>query len=173
MALNANTFFIVIFTILVSIWIFFQPKHTQYQETGEIPQLELHNFTLYEVNQTGLKNILAGREGYRYEDRLEVNDINYTDSTKVLKNNITAKFGIYDNVDIITLKGNVRYYREDGLSFQTQEARISQSKELITTDGAFVIQRGKDLFRGTKLFYDYQNSDIKAKRVSGVYTLDN
>ncbi len=172
MAINANTFFIIIALILASILIFFQPSPLQ--ETGtekeEVPQLELRNFTIYELDVNGLKDIMLGHYGFRYEDRIEVEEIDYTDSTNKQRNNLQADFGVYNNKDLITLEGNVRYYREDGMTFRSDKAIIHQTDETIMAVGPFRMEKGTDHAVGTDLFYDTKNGVTKAKDVTGFYT---
>lgn len=173
MAISANTFFIIIALILASILIFFQPSpvHDTRKDKGEVPQLELRNFTIYELDVNGLKDIMLGHYGFRYDDRIEVEEIDYTDSTNQQRNNLQADFGVYDNKDLITLEGNVRYYREDGMTFKSDKAIIYQTDESIMAVGPFTMENGTDHAVGTDLFYDTKHGLIKAKNVTGFYTL--
>ena len=173
MAISANHFFIAIAIVLASILLFFKPTKLEQplSHKTEVAELELHNFTLYEVGLNGLKDIMVGREGFRYKDRLEVNDINYTDSSRKLQNNLKADFGYYNNKNLITLEGNVRYYREDGLNFVTNKAIIHQNEETITTVGPFTMDRLSDEVVGKDLFYDTKKGRSTAKQVTGVFQL--
>ena len=138
---------------------------------AEVAELEMSNFTLYELDESGLNNIMIGRKGLRYGDRIEVIDIDYTDSTQKLQNNLQADTGIYNNEYLITLEGNVRYYREDGMKFVTSRAIIDQEKETIETDGRFKMNKFTDNVIGSDLFYDTKNGLTHAKMVTGFYTL--
>ena len=173
MALNANYFFIIIALILASILLFFKPiaLKKSLHEGKEVPALELHDFTLYEVGLGGLKDIMIGKDGFRYADRLEVNDINYTDSSRKLQNNLLADFGVYDNKELITLKGNVRYYREDGMHFKANKTIIDQKKETMHTVGSFTLSKASDNVVGENLFYDTKKSQSRAKDVTAYFTL--
>ncbi len=173
MAISANYFFIAIGLILASILLFFQPVPVTntMEDNVEVAELELRNFTLYELGPEGLKDILIGRYGYRYGNRIEVEEIDYTDSAGNNRNNLQADFGIYDNKDLITLEGNVRYYREDGMRFKTDQAVINQAEETITAPGPFTMDKATDNVVGIKLFYDSKNGRTKAKNVTGIFTL--
>ena len=173
MAVSANHFFIVIALLLAAILLFFQPTDVEERTFGdlEVAELELHNFTLYELDVNGLKDIMIGRKGVRYGDRIEVVDIDYTDSSQALQNNLQADYGIYNNKDLITLKGNVRYYREDGMQFRSDEAVINQKEETIATVGPFKMDKLNDNVVGTDLFYDTKRGITKAKEVTGFFTL--
>ena len=173
MAVSANHFFIVIALLLAAILLFFQPMDLKKRTFGdlEVAELELHNFTLYELDANGLENIMIGRKGIRYGDRIEVVDIDYTDSSQALQNNLQADYGIYNNKDLITLKGNVRYYREDGMQFRSDEAIINQTEQTIATVGPFKMDKFTDNVVGNDLFYDTKNGVTKAKEVTGFFTL--
>ncbi|MCJ7764873.1 MAG: LPS export ABC transporter periplasmic protein LptC [Thiovulaceae bacterium] len=171
MAVSANYFFIGIALLLSAILYFFKPMLVEETIRGEVAQLELHNFTLYELDVNGLKDIMMGRQGLRFDDRIEVKDINYTDSTRSLQNNIQADFGLYNNKELITLEGNVRYYREDGMKFRSNKAIIDQNRETINTVGHFTLENFSENAVGTDLFYDNKNGLSSAENVTGTFDL--
>lgn len=171
MAISANYFFITVAFVLAAILYFFKPMEIEERIDKEVAQLELRNFTLYELDVDGLKDIMIGRDGLRFDDRIEIKDIDYTDSTRSLQNNIQADFGRYNNKDIITLEGNVRYYREDGLTFRSDQAVIHQKEETIDVAGPFTLNKNGESAVGTNLFYDSKNGLSKAKNVTGIFEL--
>lgn len=172
MGLNANYFYLLIALVLLGIYLGFKPiKVPANLAKGEIPELELTRFTLYEVDESGLQDIMIGKKGYQYKNRLEVKDINYTDSSKRLRSNLQADRGIYDKVDLITLQGNVRYHREDGVRFNSKEARLKQKEETIYVDGRFKLHKFADNVVGNHLVYDTKDGVSKAKNVIGYYTV--
>ena len=173
MAISANHFFVGIALVLAAILFLFEPDLVveQKKDGKEIAELELRNFTIYELDVIGLQNIMIGREGYRFKDRIEVKDIDYTDSTHALQNNVQADFGVYRGEDLITLEGNVRYYREDGMKFRSDRADINQTEETITAIGPFKMDKFADNVVGDDLFYDTKNGLSKAKNVTGFFTL--
>ena len=173
MAISANHFFIGIAVILAAILFLFKPVEIKEQTKvrGEVPALELRTFTLYELDVNGLKDVMIGQIGYRFKDRIEVKDIDYTDSTRSLQNNVLADFGVYNGKDLITLEGNVRYYREDGMKFRSNKAVIDQKEETITAIGPFEMDKLADNVVGDDLFYDMEKGLSKANNVTGIFTL--
>ncbi len=173
MAVNVNYFFIFIALVLAAMLLFFQPDPVRQtiEDNAQVAELELRNFTLYELGVDGLKDIMIGRYGFRYPDRIEVEDIDYTDSTRQQRNNLQADFGVYDNKDLITLEGNVRYYREDGMKFRSDKAVINKEDESIHAVGPFTMTRGSDSFVGTDLYYDSKQGRTEAKSVTALFTL--
>ncbi|MDA3946186.1 MAG: LPS export ABC transporter periplasmic protein LptC [Helicobacteraceae bacterium] len=173
MAISANYFFIAIGLLLTAILLFFQPipiKDTM-ADNVNVAELELRNFTLYELGSDGLKDIMIGHYGFRYTDRIEVEEIDYTDNAGKQRNNLQADFGVYNNKDLITLEGNVRYYREDGMKFRSNVAVINQVDESITAAGPFTMNKFSDNVVGTDLFYDTKNGLTRAKDVTSIFTL--
>jgi len=174
MAVNANHFFIMIALLLAAILFVFKPTVlTNSDHIGEeLAELEMRNFTLYELDESGLNNIMIGSKGFRYDNRIEVIDIDYTDSTQAQQYNLQADTGIYDNKNLIVLEGNVRYYRDDGMRFVTKKAKIYQSEETLETDGHFRLNQHTNNVVGNNLFYDTKNGLSKAETVTGLYTLE-
>jgi len=171
MALNANYFFIAIALLLSAILYFFKPMQIDETVKGEIAQLEMRNFTLYELDVNGLKDVMIGRLALRFKDRIEISDIDYTDSSRSHQNNLQADYGTYDNVELITLEGNVRYYREDGMRFRSEKAIIHQKKETVAAVGPFTLEKGSENAVGTDLFYDSKNGITKADNVTGLFDI--
>ena len=174
MGINANHFFMLIVLILLAIYIAYKPVRIDdpLSSGEEVAEMELNKFTLYSLDATGLQNIMIGDKGFQYKDRLEVKDINYTDSSRRLLNKIQADNGSYDNINIITLKGNVRYYREDGVHFHANKALLHQKEEIIDVVGPFTLNRGPDKVIGFDLFYDTKKGISHARDVIGDYTLN-
>ena len=173
MGLNANYFYLLTGLVLLGVYVGFKPMELPEDLThkGEVAELELSHFTMYKVDKTGLQNIMIGKKGFQYKNRLEIKDINYTDSTKKFRSNLKADFGTYDKVDLITLQGNVRYYREDGVRFNSKQARLKQKEETIYVDGRFKLHKFADNVVGDHLFYDTKHGVSRAKNVIGYYTV--
>ena len=175
MAVNVNYLFLVIGLLLAAILFLFEPSEVpkKHQKGEGVADLELHQFTRYDLTLEGLKDVMVGKDAKRYKDRIEIDEIDYTDNSRKLKNNITANFGVYNNINLITLEGNVRYHREDGLRFKTERAIIHQKDETIVTKGPFVMTKEDDVVTGEDLFYDSKNERSHATDVVGVYEVKN
>jgi len=168
--MNANTFFIAVGLLLGTIFVFFKPLEISKDNPNEVAQLELENFTVFELTREGLKSITKGTKGKRFENRNEADDINFTDNANEFAQNMQADFGRQQN-GIVDLEGNVRYKREDGLRFKSEEARYDQNSTIATTQGAFNMSYGQNWVDGTKLYYDATSRHSRAEGVSGVYKI--
>ncbi len=168
--MNATAFFTLIALILSGIFFFFKPMEIKELEHKEIAQLELTNFTLYELTENGLKTTLSGLKGERFSDRYESEQISFTDTSKEYTQNMTADYGVYHE-NVVYLSGNVHYGREDGLEFTSDEASYRQDDATIRTEGSFSISRDSDHFSGRKLLYDSKKEHISAEDIRSSYTI--
>lgn len=168
--MTVNSFFVFVLLLLAAIFVFFKPVDVKTQQHSEVAQLDLSRFTLYELGQTGLQTVMSGEKGWRFSDRYEVEDINYTDKTKELAQNMTADFGKYRD-NFMHLKGDVRYMREDGLKFFSNEATYNQKRSVARTKGDFEIIQDGNRVKGKNLFYQTDSGVTNASSINAVYTI--
>jgi len=152
------------------IYLVFQPLDLKKQEFVEVPLFEIKGFTMYELDTKGLKTILFGTDSKRYSDRYTVENVNYTDSSKLYIANMKADHGIYKDENIF-LKDNVTYAREDGLTFESDMADYYKKSGIISTDMDFIIMQGENNAIGTSLEYNNITNKIKAKKIKAIYQL--
>ena len=152
------------------IYLFFNPTKLPQFEKKETAQLELFNFSIYDLDVKGLRSVFSGLNGYKYENRYEVSDINYTDNTKEYTTNIHSDFGIYKD-HIVNAKGNVVFARTDGLSFQTDEAFYDQNTGVFKTPSAYTLCRNNDKITGVKLVFDSKENRVLSKQISATYQI--
>jgi len=168
--INITVFFGLIFSLLMMIYIFFQPLKIEQQDFEEVPLFELRGFIMYELNPQGLKTVLLGESSKRFSDRYTVESINYTDNAKSYIANMKADHGIYRDEDI-SLDGNVTYKRDDGLKFHSQEAKYNKKTTLLFTDKNYIIHWGENSARGTSLRYNNGTNKITSKNIEATYKL--
>ncbi|MBN2815887.1 MAG: LPS export ABC transporter periplasmic protein LptC [Campylobacterales bacterium] len=169
--MNITLFFGFIFSVLLAIYVFFQPLEIKQQKFTEIPLFELSGFALYELDGQGLKTILLGDSSKRFSDRYTVDGINYTDNSKEYIANMKAKKGLYKGDDI-SLEGDVVYNREDGLIFESQEAQYNKKSTILSTDKAFIVYRGKESVKGSSFVYDNTQKKLSSKNIEAIYQLE-
>ncbi len=154
------------------IFIGFKPLDIKQKEFIDVPLFELEVFTLHELSKNGLVTLMKGNKAIRYSNRYNVSNINYTDNSKEFLANMRADKGLYrDKKEIIDLEGNVIYNREDGLVFESQEARYNKITSIATTTKDYVMYRDKDKVVGTSLIFDNANKKIKSKNVVANYQI--
>jgi len=168
--MSVSTFYLLIGAVLGSIFFFFKPLQVDIATPGELAQIELERFTVYEVAADGVKTILAGAHASRFPDRYEVDDLNLTDRSEGHVETMQARKGIYKE-PLISLDGDVRFRRDDGYTFETQKADYNQSSGDVRAPGSFVLWQAGDRVDGRNLFYNIKSGDITAKKIVGVYTM--
>lgn len=169
--MSVTVFFSVVVSILTAIFVFFRPMELDEPVFTEIAQLELDGFTLYELNENGLKTTLSGMKGARYEDRYEAAGISFTDSSKEYTQNMVADYGIYQD-SVVYLSGGVRYTREDGLEFISDEATYEQKTATVSTEGPFTVLENENKVTGKTLVYQTKEGKIAAKNIDGNYFIN-
>ena len=168
--MNVVTFYLVVGAILGSIFLFFKPIAVNVADPGELAQIELDRFIVYEVTPAGVKTILAGTHALRFPDRYEVNDLNLTDRSDEHTENMRADFGVYKE-PLIFLQDNVRYERDDGIVFTTGSADYNRTSGMLAANGPFVLWQGQDRVKGSDLRYNTQLGEISAEKIVGNYML--
>ncbi|MDD5051188.1 MAG: LPS export ABC transporter periplasmic protein LptC [Sulfuricurvum sp.] len=169
--MSINIFFTVIALLLIGMYGYFKPSYLVHQDAREVPKLELEAFTLYEISHKGVDHVLEAKNGKEFEDRYEVTSAKFSDNTKRLFQTVSADQAKYKD-DLITLRGNVNFVREDGLKFVSDEGKYNTKSSLIHTEGPFVITQNHNRVEGTKLDYNTNQDTVNAYKVSGSYQLN-
>jgi len=152
------------------IYIFFEPTELKKQESVEVPLMELQNFTIYELDQEGLKSRLKGANSSRYSDRDVIEKIDFTSSATNMVSSIQAGIGTHKSEDIL-LEDDVVYKREDGVIFKSEMAHYEKKSAIFSTQKDFVIYKGKNSTVGEALMYDSKNKTTKAQNIKTVFQL--
>ncbi len=168
--MNINIFFLIITSFLFIILFTFKPLDIKQQDFVDVPLFNISYFTMYELDNYGLVTQMNGTNGIRYEDRYTVKDIDYTDNSKEYIANMKADNGIYKG-DVVNLDGNVVYFREDGLTFETQHAVYNKKTSISRADGDYVLYQGDNIAVGKKLTYNNLSEKITSKHVTMKYQL--
>ena len=168
--MNITSFFMFILIGLGMIYIFFKPLHIKKQKFVNVPQFEVNTFTMYELNNLGLKTLMYGKSAIKYSDKYDISDINYTDNSKEYRANMVADKGIYKN-NIVRLIGNVIYKRKDGLKFKTQEVIYNKKNRIAISDTDYTMYMGENWIRGSYLKYNSLLKRIESKNVVASYQI--
>ncbi len=152
------------------IYFLFEPMKLKESKLDEVAQFSLSSFTLYELDKIGLITLMKGSEAIRYEDRYIVKNIDYSDNSKEYIINIKAKNGLYKG-DIVYLDGDVKFEREDGLNFFSQEVTYNKITDIAVSEVDYVSYMGLNQVRGSEIIHDNKNNTIKSKNVYAIYDM--
>lgn len=152
------------------IFFLFQPRQEIVNTTTDIPSLELNNFTLSELSTHGLISTMHGEQGTKQADKYEIKYLNYTDNSNDYISNIKANNALYKELSL-DLEGDIKYFREDGLSFITQKANYNKKTNTIVSSTDFRSQFNENTVIGSSLEYDITKTIIKSKNVTANYQL--
>jgi len=168
--MSINVFFVLILGLLLGMYAYFAPNYISPQESREIPKIELLSFTLYEISHKGIDNVLEGEEAKKFDNRYEVTSGKFSDNTKRLLQSIRSDTITYQD-NLITLHGNVRYARQDGLEFRSNEGKYDTNSSVARTTGDFVITQNGNSVKGDRLYYNTDKDIVSADHIRGSYNL--
>ena len=169
--MNTNIFFILVSSVLIMINISFEPMDVNKEKSTDVALFNVSSFTMYEFDKNGLTSLTSGLEGAKYIDKYAIEFIDYTDNSKDYIVNMKADSGIYEN-DNVYLNGDVVYFREDGLTFETQQAIYNKKTTIVNADGNYTIYRDNNKIIGKKLKYNNSLNTFQSRDVSVVYQLE-
>ncbi len=161
-------FFVLIFLFSISLLFLLKPEQYQKADGEKIPQMEIEDFTLYEIDTKGVKSVVSGTIGRQYELYYEVENAHYVENKNKLGEHLYADKGKFEK-DIAYLDENVRYFRDDGLSFESDHAVYDTNKELLFVPKSFVLTQNENIIYGNELHYNAKSGDIDAKEVNASY----
>ncbi len=170
MAMTIHSFLLLVTALLAGIYLFFRPMEVERPDDRELAQLDLRAFTVYELDKNGLIRMMYGDNGQRYKDRYEVRDISYTDSSNALTQDMTADYGTYRDEEM-ELKGNVIIRRSDATDVMSEFVSYDKSKNIVRSDGPFVMLRPDTRIDGEGLVYNMAEGHATAKKMTVNYTI--
>ncbi len=152
------------------IYVFFQPLKLKKQNFVDVPQLELKQFTMYEFTPYGLKTLMLGESGTKYDERFVVKKIDYTDKSQDYIANMQADDGLYQN-NLVTLTGHVRYSRDNGFIFITEKLTYNKKTSEAISDVDYTAYMGDNIIKGSYIKYNNILNKIYSKNIDAVYQL--
>jgi len=153
------------------IFIFFKPLDIKQQIFGDVAQLKMNEFTMYELNKNALETLVTGSKALRYKDRYVFNEVDFTDNSQKFISNIQANKGVYKD-NILNLSKNVSFVREDGLEFKSNTLVYNTKSAIAYTNDNYTAFMGENSMRGTSLKYFSAKKKITSKNVVVNYQIE-
>ena len=167
MALRIEYVLIVAIAI-TSIFIFqSKPKKSiRVIEPNSSKEFYFEEFTLLELNETGVKNSLKAREATKYKETFILKDIelNYENEDRVF-----ADSAVYVK-NIIFLKGNIVFEEIDRFKFWSSDLNYNIKTKDIYTSSTFKLKIKDNSIVGKKLKYNMKEKEIEAFNIDANIT---
>jgi LPS export ABC transporter protein LptC len=170
MDMNVTVFFLFIFAGLGTIYLGFSPMKMHLKDTTNAPQLQMMDFSIYDLNTKGVKSIFNATKGLRYTDRYLADNVDYISKSSQQLFSITANHGNFFN-HVIKLTGDVVYSREDGLIFKSNEATYNRQTGVYKTQSKYISYKNNDKIRGSKLIYNSKTGQAVSQSINAQYQL--
>jgi LPS export ABC transporter protein LptC len=166
--MKVTHFFIIMLGFSLSLFIFLRPEQLAKPSGEVLPQLEIEDFTLYEMDETGVTSVVSGSDAKQYVSHYEVENAHYIENKNKLGEHLYADHARFEK-DIAYLNDNVRYFREDGLSFESDKAIYNTNKENLYVPGSFVLTQNENVVYGKELYYNSITGKMKANEIDANY----
>lgn len=152
----------------LSLFVFLEPEKIDKVSGEVIAQLEIEDFTLYEIDENGVTSVVSGSDAKQYVSHYEVENAHYIENKNKLGEHLYADHARFEK-DIAYLNDNVRYFREDGLSFESDKAIYNTKKEVLYVPDSFVLTQNENVVYGKELHYNSKTGKIKAEEIDANY----
>jgi len=164
-------FFLLLFLFSIALLVFLKPQSYANISEKNVPQLEIEDFTLYEINTNGVQSVVSGTIGWQYETHYEVQKAHFVQNKNKLGEHIYADKGVFEK-DTAYLDDNVRYFRDDGLSFESDHAVYNTKQEQLNVPEKFVLTQNKNVIYGSDLHYNSQTGWMRANKIDANYFIE-
>ena len=152
-------------------FVFLKPQDYNKATDAQVAQLEIEDFTLYKLDEVGVQSVVSGTIGRQYVSYYEVQNTHYIENTNKLGQHLYSDKGRFEK-DIAYLDDNVRYFREDGLSFESDHAVYDTEKELLYVPEKFILTQNENIVYGSELHYDSKTGEVSAQEVDANYYME-
>jgi len=153
------------------LFVFLKPQDYNKATDAQVAQLEIEDFTLYKLDEVGVQSVVSGTIGRQYVSYYEVQNTHYIENTNKLGQHLYSDKGRFEK-DIAYLDDNVRYFREDGLSFESDHAVYDTEKELLYVPKKFILTQNENIVYGSELHYDSKTGEVSAQEVDANYYME-
>jgi len=129
----------------------------------EKPLVSFYDSISYSLDQESVKSIVRSSEAYMYKKREEM--VNATmlsrDDKRTVANFLKSDFATKVGDDFY-FEGNVFFQSKEGLELTTEQLEYNSNNKIVKNYLAFEIDHDGNRYKGERLFYDSQNSVLKA-----------
>jgi len=165
-------FFVLMLVLSLSLFVLLKPESISPSTGEEIAQLEIEDFIVYEIDKTGVTSVVSGTVGKQYTAYYEVENAHYIENKNQLGEHLYADYAKFEK-NIAYLNDNVRYFREDGLSFESNKAVYNTKAEKLYVPDDFILTQNENVVYGKELHYNSKTGKIEAEKIEANYFMDD
>jgi LPS export ABC transporter protein LptC len=144
-----------------------KPKESvKVTEPNSTKEFYFEDFTLLELNGTGIKNSLKAKEATKYKETFLLKEIelNYENEDRVF-----ADSAVYVK-NIVYLKGNILFEEIGSFKFWSSDLNYNIKTKDIYTSSTFRLKIRDNSIVGKKLKYNMKEKDIEASNIDANLT---
>ena len=130
-----------------------------------IPEVELFNAQNYQIKEGVIESIVHSERVARYQDFDKLYVIHAGHKTKEgLRGVLTSDEGVLQD-NIMHLKTNSHYYRDDGVSLDGEDIFYDLKKEILSSEKPFIFAQQQSRSHGLSFVYQMKEGTISATNI--------
>ncbi|MDE6886627.1 MAG: hypothetical protein K2P17_06285 [Helicobacteraceae bacterium] len=153
-------FILLLISCIIIIFSFDKSATLTYNTIGEIPLIEINDFTAYEITKDALNTKITAKNAKRFDNYEEMSNIELEKKSNQILDKLTAPTALKKE-NIIYFDNGVKNLRDDFEMFSTKAIYHIDSK-IINGNGNFHITSPSQNIIGQNIYYDMQSGNIKA-----------
>lgn len=130
----------------------------------KIAQVEMYDVQDHEISVNGVISITNAKQAVRYSDRDELYGVDALLRRDGLINSLRADKGILQD-NIVYLDGDVRYVRNDGITFESAAVEYHRDKDMLKGKVPFVLSDNYNKTLGDSFTYVIKEGKIEANNI--------
>ena len=116
------------------------------------------DFYLFELKVDSEGKKVFAHQAIKYTNYLDLREVNLSDENG---HNILSTRAVYED-DAVFMKDDIKFTRNDGLTFTTKDLSYDFAKEEIETFAPFLLEFNGSTIEGDNLEYNMKNREISA-----------
>jgi len=161
MVLKMEYILILVLVLLIASILGINPSSKSAVNSQGDREVTFKSFELFELHKDIPAKRVSALEATKYKDYLDLKEINITDEKG---NNVVSRRAVYED-NVVFMKDEVSFKRQDGLQFSTENLTYELKKEYIKTLSAFNLKFNGHNIKGTNLDYKIGDREISADNV--------
>ena len=130
----------------------------------KIAQVEMYDVQDHEISVDGVVSITNAKQAIRFANRDELYGVDALLRRDGFINSLRADKGILKN-NVVYLEGDVRYVRNDGITFESTAVEYHRNKDILKGNVPFVLSDTYNKTLGNSFIYRIKEGLIEANNI--------